>query len=162
MTIQKIKGLVENRFDLILDTKSRKREIVYARCVYYKLCVDYTSKTRTDIGKELNRDHATVHHGLKIFENIKMYADPQFNIYLELKSKLDTLNLIKQKDYQPEVYYKEKYRTNLLINKDLYKFSKDLILRLKLMDNKFTIKFKTELDNIINNKQNDFNTRTGK
>jgi hypothetical protein len=91
-----------------------------------------------------------------------MYADPQFNIYLELKSKLDTLNLIKQKDYQPEVYYKEKYRTSLLINRDLYKFSKDLILRLKLMDNKFTIKFKTELDNIINNKQNDFNTRTGK
>ena len=50
MTIQQIKKLVETRFNLIMDTKSRKREIVYARAVYYKLCSEYTSKTLTDIG----------------------------------------------------------------------------------------------------------------
>ena len=159
MTIQQIKKLVETRFNLTMDTKSRKREIVYARAVYYKLCSEYTSKTLTDIGDVLNRDHATVCYGLNLFNNIqsmnKVYKDNQYSVYLELKHKFDTLERFKQKDYEPDVYYKNKYRIKLLQARDLYNFNKRLLKQLDLMDYKYTDKVRGELDNILNIKQND-------
>jgi len=159
MTIQKIKQLVETRFNVIMDTKSRKREIVYARAVYYKLCSEYTSKPLSDIGDILNRDHSTVCYGLKLFDNLqsmnKVYKDNQYSVYLELKHKFDTLESFKQKDYEPDVYYKDKYRVKLLQARDLYNFNKRLLKQLDLMEYKYTDKVRKELDNILNNKQDD-------
>ena len=159
MTIQQIKQLVETRFNVIMNTKSRKREIVYARAVYYKLCSEYTNKPLSDIGDILNRDHSTVCYGLKLFDNLqsmnKVYKDNQYSVYLELKHKFDTLESFKQKDYEPDVYYKDKYRVKLLQARDLYNFNKRLLKQLDLMEYKYTDKVRKELDNILNIKQDD-------
>ena len=159
MTIQQIKQLVETRFNVIMNTKSRKREIVYARAVYYKLCSEYTNKPLSDIGDILNRDHSTVCYGLKLFDNLqsmnKVYKDNQYSVYLELKHKFDTLESFKQKDYEPDVYYKDKYRVKLLQARDLYNFNKRLLKQLDLMEYKYTDKVRKELDNILNIKKND-------
>jgi hypothetical protein len=74
---------------------------------------------------------------------------------LELKHKFDTLERFKQKDYEPDVYYKNKYRIKLLQARDLYNFNKRLLKQLDLMDYKYTDKVRGELDNILNIKEND-------
>ncbi len=55
-----------------LDTKSRKRELVYQRFYIYKYLKEENSHNSLSwIGKEFGRDHATVIHGLKEYEKYK-------------------------------------------------------------------------------------------
>ena len=65
-----IKNAVQNRFNTFLDVKSRERDIVYKRAIYYKLAKEFTKEPLYKIGQEVNKDHATVIHGLKTFDNI--------------------------------------------------------------------------------------------
>ena len=48
-----------------LKTKSRKVEIVMARNIYFKFARHFTNYSNRVIGLEVNRDHATVLHGIK-------------------------------------------------------------------------------------------------
>ena len=53
------------------DVKStnRKRQNVDAKYIYYKISRDNTSLSTADIGMYVNRDHASVLHGLKKFKD---------------------------------------------------------------------------------------------
>ena len=62
-----IKNAVESTFNTFIDQKTRKREIVYMRSIYFKLCKELTHEPLNTIGKQVNLHHATVIHGLKIF-----------------------------------------------------------------------------------------------
>lgn len=70
MTLQEIRKIVEVRLELDLSSKSRKRELVYGRAVYFKLCKELTKCSLNDIGRAVNRDHATVIHGLTLFDDV--------------------------------------------------------------------------------------------
>ena len=48
----------------IITSKSRKLHLIIARNIYYNLARDYTRCSLNDIGKMVNRNHATVLHGI--------------------------------------------------------------------------------------------------
>lgn len=48
-----------------LKSKSRKREVVDARFVYYRRAKEKTRHSLIEIGKLVHRDHTTVLHGIK-------------------------------------------------------------------------------------------------
>lgn len=88
-TVQ-ILNVVSDVFGLSVDqivSKSRKREIVWARqCAMY-LLRKTLQMTLTDIAKELNRDHATVMHGVKNWANQMQYEDT-LRLHIKVLEKL--------------------------------------------------------------------------
>lgn len=48
-----------------LKSKSRKREVVDARFVYFRRAKEKTKHSLAEIGKIVHRDHTTVQHGIK-------------------------------------------------------------------------------------------------
>lgn len=90
MEIDKIRKLVELKLEMNLSTPSRKRELVYGRAIYFKLCKDLTRTSLEQVGKSVNRDHASVIHGLKLFDDIICRGyEPFLNrVYKSIKRKL--------------------------------------------------------------------------
>ena len=117
MKLDKIKEIVEIETDADLKLKSRQREIVYARSIYYKLCKTHTRATLSSIGKSVKKDHATVLHGLRLFDDvITKYEDAQD--YKRIHSKLDRMFRNKSTSIErfvdPSNYYRQKYKYALL------------------------------------------------
>ena len=117
MKLDKIKEIVEIETDSDLKVKSRQREIVYARSIYYKLCKTHTRATLSSIGKSVKKDHATVLHGLRLFDDvITKYEDAQD--YKRIHGKLDRMFRNKSTSIErfvdPLNYYREKYKETLL------------------------------------------------
>lgn len=90
MKIRDIRSLVEMKLDLDLSDKSRKRELVYARAIYFKLCRVLTKETLYRIGKSLNQNHATVLNGISIYDNVisEGYEPYHNKIYHSLRRRL--------------------------------------------------------------------------
>jgi chromosomal replication initiation ATPase DnaA len=66
-----------------MKSKSRKREIVYARAICCKMLKEYTSLSLNSIGLILGgRDHSTVIHALETHENI-VWQDYEFKLQSE-------------------------------------------------------------------------------
>ena len=117
MKLDKIKEIVEIETDSDLKVNSRQREIVYARSIYYKLCKTHTRATLSSIGKSVKKDHATVLHGLRLFDDvITKYEDAQD--YKRIHGKLDRMFRNKSTSIErfvdPLNYYREKYKETLL------------------------------------------------
>jgi len=91
MKIEQIKYLLEQELGITINRKSRKRPYVYQRALYFKLCKEYTNQTFAAIGKTLNKDHATVMHGVKVFDSFRTWEETK---YLEAYETLS--NIIKQ------------------------------------------------------------------
>lgn len=69
--IKHIKGVVEEATGVTLDLKTRKREVVFARRMYYKILKESFKRMSLDsIGKTLGlkQNHATVLHQVNQFE----------------------------------------------------------------------------------------------
>ena len=82
MKPEKIKNLVESELGIDITSKSRKRELVYARAIYFKICKDRTSLSLQEIGETLNLHHATVLHSIRnIFPAFEMYNPEYMDIY---------------------------------------------------------------------------------
>ena len=154
MNLTIIKNAVQSRFNIFLDVKSRRREHVYARAIYYKLAKDFTIEPLHAIGKEVNRNHATVVNGLKIFVNIidNFWEKEYFNIYLDLKKHIKNKITLETKRRDPNNYYRNKYRIKLLQNKLLYNYNKECINLLERMGNKYAESLRTKLKSIANDK----------
>lgn len=62
-----------------IDIRSRTRMIDYveARAIYYNICRNRYDFSFFRIGREVGRDHASVMHGLKVYENL-MATDGRF------------------------------------------------------------------------------------
>ena len=52
-----------------LMAQNRIRENVDARCIFYKIARDIFNLSLTKIAKYMGKNHATILHGLKQFEN---------------------------------------------------------------------------------------------
>lgn len=82
--LEGIKNYVERIFKVNLLKETRKREVVYSRALYYKLCREHSDKSLEEIGKLLNKDHSTVLHGLNnTFPTIYRYEEAYRDAYLE-------------------------------------------------------------------------------
>jgi len=95
MTVQleTIKDYIEANIKVSLKKKTRARDMCYARAVYYKLAKRYTVQSLTSIGKLVNRDHATVLHGLKLFDEAIMYSEPLKVVYDSFSINVENKNL---------------------------------------------------------------------
>ena len=65
MQMIQIQKLLIKLFQNDFRIRSRKRENVYQRAIYFKLCEDFTRCSLTDIGNSVGLDHATVIHSRK-------------------------------------------------------------------------------------------------
>ena len=121
MTLEIIKETVERLTEQKIDRQCRDREVVYARAMYFKLAKQYTNYPLNKIGKIVNRHHASVIHGIKLFDDvIAKYETDYYQIYDRI-----TLNLKKRQLgslLNPALYYREKYaRTLLELRKERHK-----------------------------------------
>ena len=69
MNKETIKQIVENYFKIKLDSKTRIRQYVEARAIYYKLLRENTRMSLAAIGKTTSRDHATALHSIRKIED---------------------------------------------------------------------------------------------
>lgn len=92
-----IKKMVQNEFGIRdIGTKKRVSNIVHARWVYFKLARKYTNTSYASIGSVVNRDHATVLHGLKYIDyDMEL---PRFANVKEAYHKIDDFMQTGKKD----------------------------------------------------------------
>jgi len=109
ITLESIVEKVNRHLDINIRSMNRRREDVYGRDVYYRIARDLTHHTLQRIGKEVNKDHASVNVGLKRFEAMKFYKDNFYAIYLDIMN--DYKNYVLDKSYtnNPDTYWKNKY-----------------------------------------------------
>ncbi len=89
-SLVKIKKLVEA--DLGLDDiskKTRERDYVFARFLYYKVARDVSKSSLSNIGKVVKRDHATALYGISKFDDLVNY-NKEFSY---LKDSYHTISL---------------------------------------------------------------------
>ena len=83
MNLNQIREAVEERLQIKLNSRKRDREHSDGRALYYKLSREFTHHTLYTIGREVDRDHSSVVHGIK---NIFMHVDQE--LYEEIKMDL--------------------------------------------------------------------------
>lgn len=110
MKLEQIKKIVEHHTDLNLSNTSRVQNFVYTRAMYFKLCREYTLYSLSDIGKSVGKNHATVLHGLKLFddwicEHEETYMDKLKKIDDDIRKKFH----VRGGRVKTREYYKRKY-----------------------------------------------------
>jgi len=65
MKLKYFKDIVERHLEIKISTPSRKFEYIFARSCYYYLCRKFAKSSYAKISSTLNKNHATVMHGLK-------------------------------------------------------------------------------------------------
>lgn len=127
MTIDKIRELVEHETGYDLTNTKRTTEYVYMRAMYYKLCREYTLHSLNTIGKSVGKNHATVLHGLKLFDN---WIDKHEKSYIDTYSKLDKIiasKLNRERKYRDKEYYRNKYAKTLIKLRDVENKHRNLL-----------------------------------
>jgi len=120
MKIKEIRQLVERELELDLSHPSRLRARVYARAVYFKLCREHTFCSLNDIGLSVGRDHATVLHGIKIFDDVIIeYEINLYEVYDKLNKLIAKYTKTRERDINPEKYYRDKYADLLVEHRTL-------------------------------------------
>tara|TARA_B100001250_G_scaffold155561_1_gene133721 strand:+ start:8790 stop:9203 length:414 start_codon:yes stop_codon:yes gene_type:complete len=117
--IVQIKLDVSKELGLNLSKNTRNRSYVYGRAIYFKLCKEFSHATLFEIGKSVGREHASVIHGLNVFDMIAMYNDSIINVYTKLRDHLVKENEESLKKYNEEIYYKIKYEKLLAEHEEL-------------------------------------------
>jgi hypothetical protein len=83
MNIKNIRDFVEEKTQLDLTNKSRKREYVYARSVFFYLTKKYVGSRYNEMARELNCHHATVLHSLNNIIPIIFNEEPKLKSICE-------------------------------------------------------------------------------
>jgi hypothetical protein len=84
-----IKDYVNTYMQLDITKPVRQRSYVYGRAMYYQLSRSFTTHSLTDIGGVVNKDHASVLHGLKTFKNFRAWnEDYLLQLYHEIRIAL--------------------------------------------------------------------------
>lgn len=87
--LQYFKEVVEKVFNIKIDDPTRKFDYVFARSCYYYLCRTYTSLSLQKISKTLNKNHATVMHGLKELPYIIKHDKRCNKIFTKIVNEVD-------------------------------------------------------------------------
>ena len=128
MELSLIRELVESEFKLDLSTKDRKRDFVYARNMYFKLSREYTFESYISIGSEIGRNHCTVMHGEKTFDDVIMRFEPKLKAkYLEFRKILSKVSVLEDEySLSNNFTYKGKHRESLLEARESVNKEKEL------------------------------------
>ena len=127
-----IQKLLIKLFENDFRVKSRKRDNVYQRAIYFKLCEDFTRGSLTDIGNSVGLDHATVIHSRKIFNNLKLWKEQEYlDIYANAR------RILKNRIGNNRRYLRKTYKQ---------KYSELLLRHINLKQN--YVEIKTELEKI--------------
>ena len=136
MNKETIKEIVENYFEISISRNTRKRQYVEARAIYFKLCRDFTQLSLEQIGKSVNRDHASVLHGVKSI-NTWVQVDKRMNNNMRiLKNKI--VNYQKEKDETVEL--NESIVLKYIQLKEQVKWQEEMIQKLNTDLNEITEK----------------------
>jgi len=129
MELNQIKSILIDLFQNDFSKKNRQRHHVYQRAVFFRLCRDLTPYALTDIGAVIDKDHASVLHGLKLFKNFKDWGeDIYLSIYnearLKLKQRYDFAN--PHLNMTVEQRYKELFMNHIILKEKYYKTKQEL------------------------------------
>jgi|TARA_R100001463_G_scaffold55330_2_gene106778 hypothetical protein len=129
MELNQIKSILIDLFKNDFSKKNRQRHNVYQRAVFFRLCRDLTPYALTDIGAVIDKDHASVLHGLKLFKNFKDWGeDIYLSIYnearLKLKQRYDFAN--PHLNMTVEQRYKELFMNHIILKEKYYKTKQEL------------------------------------
>lgn len=89
MTLKDLKHIVFQVTNRRVEHQPKTDEYVAARKIYYVLARDFTTHTFADIGKAVNRQHATVLHGIKTFPYTVANDDRYREWYLDCRSMVE-------------------------------------------------------------------------
>ena len=141
MKLNEIRKLVSLEAGVDISLKTRKREGVDARARDFKLCREFTMQPLSSIGREVGLNHATVLHGINVFNDIISEHEMEYNkIYERVKYVVISSDANKEKYFEPDVYYKKKYLELFEENRIIRHKFKFLLSQLKHHGNKFTDK----------------------
>jgi len=87
--------------------KTRKREVVYARMIMYKVLKSFHKHTATSIGRMFGKNHATILHSINQFDNMVSYDDWLNNRFHCVMSEY-TKEISLQKEIIADVHLKNK------------------------------------------------------
>ena len=131
-----IKQIVESYFEISISRNTRKRQYVEARAIYFKLCRIFTQLSLEQIGKSVNRDHASVLHGVRSI-NTWVQVDKRMNNNMRiLKNKI--INYQVEKDKTVEL--NESIVLKYIQLKEQVKWQEEMIQKLNTDLNEITIK----------------------
>lgn len=119
ISLADIKHFVENELEVNISMNTRKREYVYARAIFFKLCREFSHQTLSKIGEFVGRDHASVMHGLYVFDVIVLHNDSILNSYTKVRNKIFEETEDGLSKYNRENYYKIKYEQLLEEHQEL-------------------------------------------
>lgn len=88
MTQELIKNIVEEYFELNIGKRTRKKEYIEARAIYYKLVREYTMMSLDATGKTVNTDHACVINGIRRLDGWLTYDRRMIAIYSDINDKV--------------------------------------------------------------------------
>jgi hypothetical protein len=89
MKNKEIIAKVSKEFGIDITKRTRKREYLYARAVYFKLAQDIFRRSLTSIGKDIGLDHATVLHSINnVFPTIQMFEPGVVKTYNKLYDRI--------------------------------------------------------------------------
>ena len=91
------------------DPKSRKRDVVDRRSVFYRLCREFTDYSLTDLGLLFNQGHATVLNA----ENVVFPALEVYNTEVHEAYKLARNRLSQKAKTVTDDYFRQVYRDYL-------------------------------------------------
>lgn len=94
--LKQLKKQIEVAVEQKIDTPCRKRHLTYARAVFCKIARESMGMTLSDVGKALNRDHATVMHSIKVVFPFAMQETRFQDIYDALKDEYRPKQLVKK------------------------------------------------------------------
>jgi len=129
MELNQIKNILIDLFKNDFSKKNRQRHNVYQRAVFFRLCRDLTPYALTDIGAVIDKDHASVLHGLKLFKNFKIWGeDVYLSIYNEARLKLkERYNFANpHANMTVEERYKELFMNHIILKEKYYKTKQEL------------------------------------
>ena len=88
-----IKKTINNYFGIDIDRPTRVEKYVEARMIYYWLCYYFTSMNLSKIARTVNKNHATVLHGIRNFpdfmETDKEFKEKFLGVYSIIKDKVN-------------------------------------------------------------------------
>ena len=136
MNKETIKEIVENYFEISISRNTRKRQYVEARAIYFKLCREFTQLSLEQIGESVNRDHASVLHGVKSINTWVQVDKRMKNSMHILRNKI--INYQIEKDETVEL--NESIVLKYIQLKEQVKWQEEMIQKLNTDLNEITIK----------------------
>lgn len=100
-----IKELINDHFEINIVKKTRKRIYTEPRFMYFFLCREHTSYTLEKIAKEIDYDHSSVVHGIKMTKILIVHERKFRENFTAIEEKVFKL---KNRKIQPVIIKKPK------------------------------------------------------